>query len=342
MMSYRAVPVWLISIALQACAMSAASLADTPDPLKSWNDRSSKAAIESFVDGVTRKGGPDFVAAAQRIVVFDNDGTLWCEKPMYVQVQFVIDRVKQLAPKHPEWKNEEPFRSLLAGDMAAVLKSGEAGQLKMVMATHAGITVEEFEAVVTKFLATAKHPRFERPYTELCYQPMLEVLDYLRAHDFQTFIVSGGGVEFMRPFTGRVYGVPPQQVVGSSIKTKFELQGEKPVLIRLPEVNFIDDGPGKPVGIWRDIGRVPIMAFGNSDGDLEMLQYTTMRKGARLGMIVHHDDAEREYAYDRESSVGRLDKALDQAEERGWHVISMKHEWATIFPPSVDPGNSPK
>jgi hypothetical protein len=317
-----------------ASLLSVADRADAqPMSWTSWNDCASKQAIVDFVARVTDMSSPDYVPHAERIAVFDNDGTLWCEQPVYVQVMFVIDRVKALAPEHPEWKTEEPFKSLLEDNIEGALAAGEAGQVKMVMATHAGMTVEEFEATVTKFLRAAKHPRFKRPYTELSYRPMEQVLAYLRMFGFKTFIVSGGGVEFMRPFTDRVYGVPPEQVVGSTIKTKFELRGEKPVITRLPEVDFIDDGPGKPVGIWRDIGRVPIIAFGNSDGDLEMLQYTTMREGPRLGFIVHHDDAEREYAYDRKSHIGKLDKALDQADERGWKIISMKNDWKTIFAP---------
>ena len=261
---------------------------------------------------------------AERIAVFDNDGTLWSEQPMYVQLAFALDRVKALAPQHPEWKDKQPFKAVLDGDMKALAESGERGLLELVMATHAGMTAEEFTTIVTDWLATARHPRFNRPYTELVYQPMLELLAYLRANGFKTFIVSGGGVEFMRPWTEKVYGVPPEQVVGSSGKTKFEMRDGRPILFRLPEVNFIDDKAGKPVGIYEYIGRRPIAAFGNSDGDLEMLQWTTMSGGVRFGMIVHHTDAEREYAYDRQSSFGRLDKALDAAALNSWTVVDMK------------------
>ena len=251
---------------------------------------------------------------------------------MYFQFLFALDRVKTLAPQHPEWQDKEPFASLLKGDVKGALAGGERAMLDIIMATHAGMTTEEFEKIVQEWVATAKHPVTKRPYTEMVYQPMLEVLAYLRANGFKTFIVSGGGIEFMRPWVERVYGVPPEQVIGSSIKTKFELRDGKPVLMRLPEVNFIDDKAGKPVGINAHIGRRPIAAFGNSDGDLEMLQWTTAGKGARLALLVHHTDAEREWAYDRTSSIGRLDKALDEAQARGWTVVSMQQDWKRIFP----------
>jgi phosphoserine phosphatase len=279
------------------------------DPLPSWNDTPAKQAIVDFVGRVTKAGGPDFVAPAARVATFDNDGTLWVEQPMYVQMAFALDRVKALAPLHPEWKDTQPFKAVLEGDMKALAESGEHGLVELVMVTHAGMTTGEFSKIVTDWLATARDPRFKRLHTELVYQPMLELLAYMRANGFKTFIVSGGGVEFIRPWAERVYGVPPEQVIGSSIKTRFEMRDGRPTLFRLPEVNFVDDKTGKPVGINEAIGRRPIAAFGNSDGDLEMLQWTTMSGGVRLGVIVHHTDAEREYAYDRQSHFGRLDVA---------------------------------
>ena len=301
-------------------------------PLASWNDGTAKQAIIDFVAAVTKKGGPDYVPPAERIAVFDNDGTLWSEKPAYFQLLFAIDRIKALAPQHPEWKTQQPFKAVLENDIKALAASGEKGLIQLVMASHAGMTTDEFEQIVTDWLATAKHPKFKRPYTELVYQPMLDLLQYLRDNGFKTFIVSGGGIEFMRPFTEKVYGIPPEQVIGSSIKTKFEMQDGKPVLVRLPEIFFIDDKAGKPVGIQKFIGRRPIAAFGNSDGDLQMLQWTTAGKGKRFGLIVHHTDSEREYAYDKESHVGRLDKALDEAASKGWTVVDMKQDWKAIYP----------
>jgi haloacid dehalogenase-like hydrolase len=307
-------------------------LVDAADPLPSWNDVASKKAIVDFVAKVTKEGGADFVPVAERVATFDNDGTLWCEHPMYTQLVFALDRVKALAPQHPEWKDKQPFKAVLDGDLKALAESGERGLVELGMASHAGMTTEEFEKIVKDWLATAKHPRFKRPYTECVYQPMLELLAYLRANGFKTFIVSGGGVEFMRPFTDKVYGVPPEQVVGSSIKTKYELRDGKPVLMRLPDINFIDDKTGKPIGINSHIGRRPVMAFGNSDGDFEMLEWTTSGPGPRFGLIVHHTDAEREYAYDRKAHFGKLDKGLDEAPKRGWVVVDMKNDWKTIFP----------
>ena len=299
--------------------------------LPSWNDGATKQAILNFVAAVTREGSPDFVPRAERIATFDNDGTLWVEHPMYTQLAFALDRVKALAPLHPEWKNTQPFKAALEGDMKTLAELGEHGMAELVMATHAGMTTEEFEKIITDWFATARHPRFKRPYTELSYQPMIELLGYLRASGFKTFIVSGGGIEFMRPWTERVYGVPPERVVGSSIKTQFQIRDGKPELFRLPELNFIDDKAGKPVGINEFIGRRPIAAFGNSDGDLEMLQWTTMSGGARLGLLVHHTDAVREYAYDRDTPFGRLDKALDAAAINKWVVADMKDDWNRIF-----------
>jgi len=301
--------------------------------LPSWNDGANKARIVSFVQTVTDPTSRSFVPPAERIAVFDNDGTLWTEQPVYFQLAFILDRVKALAPQHPEWRTQEPFKSVLVGDLAGVAASGEHGLLEMMAATHAGMTTDEFRTIVSDWLATARHPRFNRPYTELTYAPMKELLAYLRANGFKTFIVSGGGVEFVRVFSERVYGVPPEQVVGSSIRTKYEVRGGKPVIARLPEMEFIDDKAGKPVGINRYIGRLPILAFGNSDGDFEMLEYTSSAPGPRLGLIVHHDDGEREYAYDRKSSVGRLERGLDEAAQRGWVVVSMKSDWRTVYSP---------
>lgn len=302
------------------------------EPLPSWNDGPAKSAIIDFITRVTQVGGPDFVPAQDRIAVFDNDGTLWTEQPLYVQFVFALDRVKTLAPQHPEWQSEEPFRSVLAGDIKGALASGEKGLVKLMMATHAGMTTDEFARIVTDWLATARHPELDRHYTDLVYQPMLELLAYLRGNDFKTFIVSGGGVEFMRTFSEQVYGVPPEQVIGSTIKTTYEIRDGTPAIVRLAEVDFIDDGPGKPAGIQRSIGRRPIAAFGNSDGDLQMLQWTTSGNGPRFGLIVHHTDAEREFTYDRESKVGTLDMALDEAATRGWTVVNMKRDWKTIYP----------
>ena len=311
---------------------SISASAQGTDPLPSWNDGATKQSITNFVTQVTTQGSPDFVPADERIATFDNDGTLWCEQPMYVQMAFILERVKALAPMHPEWKTKQPFQAVLDNDLRALAASGEKGLVELMAATHAGMTSEEFTKIVSDWLAAARDPRFKRPYTELVYQPMLEVLGFLRANGFRTFIVSGGGIEFMRPWAGRIYGIPPEQVMGSSIKTKFELRDGRPVLFRLPEINFIDDGPGKPVGINSHIGQRPIAAFGNSDGDLQMLQWATMGGGVSLGVIVHHTDAEREYAYDRQSHIGKLDKALDAAAANKWTVVDMKKDWKRIFP----------
>jgi len=308
-----------------------ASLAFGQDALPSWNDGPAKAAITSFVSRVTKAGGSDYVPPAERIAVFDNDGTLWSEQPIYFQLAFAIDRVKALAPQRPEWKEKEPFASVLKGDLKGLAASGEKGLLEIMAATHTGMTTDEFEQTVKEWLATARHPRFQRPYNDLVFQPMLELLAYLRASGFKTYIVSGGGVEFMRPWTEKAYGIPPEQVVGSSGKLKYELRGDKPVLVKLPEVNFIDDKAGKPVGIEQFIGRRPVMCFGNSDGDYEMLRWTTSGSGPRFGLIVHHTDADREWAYDRGSHVGRLEKALEEAPQRGWTVVDMKRDWKVIF-----------
>ena len=309
---------------------SVAACADTPLP--SWNDGPAKTAILDFVAAVTDEGSEDFVKPADRIATFDNDGTLWVEKPVYTQVTFAFDRVKQLAPKNPTWKTTQPFQAVLEGDMTTVLASGEKGLVQLMMATHAGMTADEFTRIATQWIETATHPRFQRLYTQCVYQPQLELLTYLRDNDFQTFIVSGGGIEFMRPWTARVYGIPPSQVVGSSIVTEFQIKNGKPVLMRQPKINFVDDKAGKPVGIHQHIGQRPILAFGNADADIQMIQYTTAGQGKRLGLFLHHTDAQREYAYDRTSSVGKLDKALDIADDNDWIIVDMKSDWNRVFP----------
>jgi haloacid dehalogenase-like hydrolase len=317
---------------LPALLPAVASAQGAREPLPSWNETPTKKAIVAFVERVTQQGSPDFVPEAERIATFDNDGTLWAEQPMYFQLLFAFDRVKVLAPQHPEWESKEPFASLLKGDVKSALAGGEPAMMQIVIATHTGMTSEEFNQIVRDWIASAKHPVTGRLYTEMVYQPMLELTAYLRANGFKTFIVSGGGIDFMRPWTEKVYGIPPENVVGSSGKTRFELRDGKPVLMRLPDVDFIDDGPGKPVGINEHLGRRPIASFGNSDGDLQMLQWTMGGSGARFALLVHHTDAEREWAYDRNSSVGHLDKALDEAEAKGWTVVDMKNDWKTIFP----------
>jgi phosphoglycolate phosphatase-like HAD superfamily hydrolase len=302
------------------------------DPLPSWNDGPAKTAISAFVARVTTTGGAEFVPAPERIAVFDNDGTLWTEQPIYVQLAFALDRVRALAPQHPEWSEREPFKSILAGDVQGALTSGERGIVELLAATHAGNTTEEFEDVVRQWIATARHPRFDRPYTEIVYQPMLELLEYLRASGFKTFIVSGGGVDFMRPWAEMVYGIPPEQVVGSRVQLAYEVSNGVPRIARLPGVDFVDDKAGKPIGIQQVIGRRPIAAFGNSDGDFEMLEWTTAGSGARLGVIVHHTDDTREWAYDRDSHIGTLARAFDEAPARGWTVVDMKQDWNVVYP----------
>jgi phosphoserine phosphatase len=306
--------------------------ATSADPLPSWNDGPAKSAITQFVERVTRDGSPDFIPPELRIATFDNDGTLWCEQPNYVQVVFALSRLKSLSPEHPDWKIREPFAAILKANPEQPLTGGLKEYEKLLVVTHAGMSTAAFERIVTDWIATHQHPRFRRPYTACIYQPMVEVLTYFRAHGFKTYIVSGGGAEFMRPWTQQAYGIPPEQVVGSTIKTEFKLIDGKPVLMRLGEVDFVDDGPGKPVGIGKFIGRRPIAAFGNSDHDMQMLEWTTIADGPRLGMLVHHTDAEREYAYDRESHVGQLDKGLDEAAARGWTLIDMRRDWRVIFP----------
>jgi hypothetical protein len=318
--------------AIVALGAGCATAQPAKDPLPAWNDGPAKKSIVEFVEKVTKSGSPDFVPVPERIATFDNDGTLWAEQPMYFQLIFALDRVKALAPAHPEWKDKEPFASLLKGDVKAALAGGERAIEEIIMATHAGMTTAEFEKLVKDWLATAKHPLLKQPYTACVYQPMVELLAYLRANGFKTFIVSGGGIEFMRPWTEAVYGIPPEQVVGSSIKTKYEIRDGQPVLVRLPEVNFIDDKAGKPVGINQHIGRRPIAAFGNSDGDQQMLEYTQGGSGARLLMLVHHDDKVREFEYGAKSPIGTFSDALmTEAKDKRWNVISMKDDWKTIF-----------
>jgi phosphoserine phosphatase len=304
------------------------------DPLPSWNEGRTRQSILAFVDAVTREGSPDFVPRPERIAVFDNDGTLWSEQPAYAQLIFAIDRVRELSPQHPEWRNRQPFKAAIEGAIAALAASGEHGLVELVMASHAGNTPDEFRAIVSRWLETARHPTFQRRYDSLVYQPMLELLAFLRANGFSTWIVSGGGIEFVRAFSERAYGIAPEQVIGSSIKTRYEVVDGKPRIVRLPEVNFIDDKAGKPVGINQAIGRRPIAAFGNSDGDFEMLEWVTFGSGRRFGLFVHHDDADREAAYDRSSSIGRLARGLDEAAKRGWTLASMKADWKAVFPPA--------
>jgi phosphoserine phosphatase len=319
-----------------ASVVTALAVASPParaaDPLASWNDGPARQAIQKFVADVTQKGAPTFVAPAERIAVFDNDGTLWSEQPVYFQVAFALDRVKALAPSHPEWKTQEPFKTLLTGDVKGALGQGEKAIVQILAVSHSGITTEEFAKTVSDWAATAKHPRSGRLYTEMIYQPMLELLVYLRANGFKTFIVSGGGVEFMRAWAEKAYGIPPEQIVGSSGVTKFEMRAGGPVLLKEPKVDFVDDGPGKPAGINHFIGRRPIFAFGNSDGDHQMLQWTAAGAGRRFMGIVHHTDAQREWAYDRQSHIGKLDKALDEALAKGWTVVDMKKDWKRIYP----------
>ncbi|HQS18235.1 HAD family hydrolase [Reyranella sp.] len=303
------------------------------DALPSWNDGPVKRSILDFIERTTTPGGPDWVPVPERIACFDNDGTLWTEQPIYVQIAFAVDRVKAMAPQHPEWRTKEPFRSVLSDDRAALAALGEKGFLEIIAATHTGLTTEAFAKAVADWLATARHPRFKRPYTDLVYQPMLELLALLRTHQFKTFIVSGGGIEFMRPWTERVYGIPPEQVVGSSGVTRYRLRPDgTPELVKEAKILFIDDGPGKPEGINQFIGRRPVFAFGNSDGDQQMLEWTAAGSGARFMGLVHHADAVREYAYDRPSPIGQLDKAWDEALRRDWTIVDMKNDWKVIYP----------
>ena len=331
MREFNVIRAWWAFLALMT-ALPIATRAEGEAGLLSWNEGWSKTSLVNFVRRVTCAGGSDFVQPSERIAVFDNDGTLWSEQPIYFQIAFAVDRVRALAPQHPEWKDKDPFKSVLAGDLKRALAGGEHAILELVMASHAGMTTSEFSESVRKWLVTAKHPKTGKPYTEMVYQPMLELLSYLRTNGFKTFIVSGGGIGLMRVFAEEVYGIPPEQVIGSSIVTKYEARNGKPVLVRLPQLHFLNDKEGKPVAINRHIGRRPIAAFGNSDGDLQMLQWTAAGSGPRFCLYVHHTDAEREWAYDRDSHLGKLDKGLDVAKQKGWTVVDMERDWKVIYP----------
>jgi phosphoserine phosphatase len=323
---------FLLSGFVAICAVLLCAVAYGADPLPSWNDGTTKTAILKFVAAVTDKNSKDYVEPAERIATFDNDGTMWVESPLYTQLLFAFERVKELAPQHPEWKTKQPFKALLAGDMKTVGASGMKGLMEILMATHSGMSAAEFDKEVTDWLTTTKDKKFKRPYTELIYQPQLELLAYLRANGFKTFIVSGGGIAFMRTFSEKVYGIPPEQVVGSSVVAEFQDKDGKVELVRQPKLDFLNDKAGKPVGIYQHIGRRPILAFGNADADMQMIEYTMAGEGRRLGLFVHHTDAEREYAYDRKSHVGTLDKALDRAAAEGWIIVDMKKDWNKVFP----------
>lgn len=336
MKSLKSIAIGLLAVFIISCTPQENESIQKSDPLPSWNEGETKASIVNFVTDVTTPGSPNFIEVADRIATFDNDGNLWSEQPAYFQLYFAIDRVKELADQHPEWRTEQPFKAVLEDDLQTLASFGEHGLLELVMATHANMNTDEFETVVIEWLSAATHPRFKRPYTELVYQPMLELLDYLRDKNFKTFIVSGGGIEFMRPWVEEVYGIPKDQVVGSSIKTEFVYKDGKASIKRLPEIDFIDDKAGKPVGIHRFIGRKPVFASGNSDGDLQMLQWTASGTGKRFMLYLHHTDEVREWAYDRDSHIGRLDKGLDEAKERGWTVIDMKKDWKVIYPFELD------
>ena len=318
-------------LCIVGCAGQQSNTFGSSDPLPSWNDGIAKEEVIEFVQRVTSPESRDYRPPAERIAVFDNDGTLWVEQPIYIQLAFTLDRLAALAPDHPEWLHKEPFKSALARDLKGVMAGGERALQKLILATHAGVTTEEFTAIVQDWIVDAWHPRFGQTYTDLAYQPMLELLDYLRANQFRTYIVSGGGVDFIRPWAEAVYGIPPEQVIGSRMKTEFTLQTGQPQLVRRPQIDFINDKAGKPVGIYQHIGRRPIAAFGNSDGDLAMLQWTAADDGSRFCLVVHHTDAAREWAYDRQSSIGRLDRALDEARARGWTVVNMRRDWKRLF-----------
>ena len=318
---------WLAGLAMLAIAVAASGA----EPLASWNDGPAKQGIVTFVAAVTQKGGKDFVPEPERIAVFDNDGTLWSEQPIYVQFVFMLDQLKAVAPKHPEWKSNAAFNALMSQDKKALAELGQKPILELLAVANSGMTVGEYDQSIRTWLKSARHPQLKRPYTELVYAPMQELLAYLRANGFKTFIVSGGSVEFMRPWAEQAYGIPPEQIIGTQQEVNFAMRDGKPVLTRAPKVVFVDDGPGKPIGIYRQLGRRPIAAFGNSDGDLQMLQVTAAGAGRRLMLIVHHDDAEREVAYDRQSHIGKLDKAWDEAKAGNWIVVSMKSDWKRIF-----------
>ena len=319
-------------LAILIVTIAATGFSKPPDPLPSWNDGPNKQAIIDFVTAATTADHPGFIAERMRIATFDNDGTLWSEQPLYFQAIYIFDRVRELAPENPEWQSKEPFASAIKGDYKAALAGGEHALLEMVKATHAGDTADKFADSVAGWLARARHPDSDRPYTEMVFQPMLELLDYLRANQFKVFIVSGGGIDFLRVFAEEVYKIPPEQVIGSSLTASYEIRNGTPVIVKQPEIDFINDKAGKPVGIHRYIGRRPVIAVGNSDGDFEMLEWTTAGAGPRLGIIVHHDDDQREWAYDRDSHIGRLVRGLDEGPRRGWKIISMKNDWKRIFP----------
>lgn len=322
----------LTFFALTLMILSSVTASQSQDPLPSWNDGPNKQAIIEFVTKTTDQKQATFIPPTRRIATFDNDGTLWSEQPLYFQAIYIFDRIRELAPEHPEWQQKEPFASVLNGDSKSALAGGKQALLEMVMGTHAAVTASEFSESVADWLASARHSGSGKPYTAMVYKPMLELLDYLRDNDFKVFIVSGGGIDFLRVFAEEVYGVPPEQVVGSSLKAKYEIRNGLPVIVKQAEVDFIDDKAGKPVGIHRYIGRRPILAVGNSDGDFEMLEWTSAGEGPSLAMIVHHDDAKREWAYDRESHIGRLVRGLDEGPQRGWKIISMKNDWNLIYP----------
>jgi phosphoglycolate phosphatase-like HAD superfamily hydrolase len=329
----RAPATFVLSLLVAIACTIGLAHAQAPDPLPSWNDGASKARILAFVQAVTDKSGKDFVKPDDRVATFDNDGTLWCEQPIYVQLAFMLDQLKAAAPKHPEWKDNPAFKALAARDHAALAKLGHKPVLELLAVANSGMSVAAYDKTIRDWLETARHPRFKRPYTELVYKPMQELLAYLRANDFKTYIVSGGSIEFMRPWAEKAYGIPPDQVIGTITEVKFQTGKDGvPVLMRTPKIDFVDDGPGKPVGIYRHIGKRPVAAFGNSDGDLQMLQWTAAGEGPRFCLIVHHTDAEREWAYDRASHIGKLDKGLDEAKTKGWTVVDMKADWKTIFP----------
>jgi phosphoglycolate phosphatase-like HAD superfamily hydrolase len=323
---------YLFSGFIGTLALFLSSVSYAADPLPSWNEGPAKKSILEYVAAVTDKSSKDYFEPEERIATFDHDGTLWVEYPMYTQILFAFERVKELAPQHPEWKTTQPFKALLGGDMKTVGASGMKGLMEIVVATHSGMTAAEFEMEASRWLAATKHPKFDRLYSECIYQPQLELLAYLRANGFKTFIVSGGGIQFMRPISEKNYGIPPEQVVGSSAVTEFQIKDGQPVLVRMPKIGFINDKAGKPVGIYEHIGRRPILAFGNSDSDMQMIEYALAGEGRRLGLFVHHTDAEREYAYDRDSHVGTLDTALDRADAMGWIIVDMKNDWTSVFP----------
>lgn len=321
----------LVMLAILIAAVFAPWHAFAQNALPSWNDTAARERITNFVKSATTEGDAGYVAPVDRIAVFDNDGTLWSEQPYYFQLAFILDRVRTLAPQHPEWKSKEPYKSVIDGSLKGVAASGEKALVDLVTATHSGMTTDQFNNIVIEWFASARHPKTGKPFDEMTFLPMKELLEYLRANGFKTYIVSGGGVEFMRTITEKMYGIPPEQVVGSTIATEFDIVGNVPVLKRLPRIDFIDDGRGKPVGINKFIGRRPVFAAGNSDGDYEMLRWVTAGRGPGFAMIIHHTDAEREYAYDRKSPIGKLDKALDEAARRNWLVVDMKSDWAKVY-----------